>query len=966
MSENLNLRIISYNCQSFSTKIHQINSLLNICDILILQETLLMEHNFQIAENLNKDFMCSNSAAVRNITNFSGRSSGGLTIFWRKFNNVNITPFFVTSRIMGIRLKFNHITYALLNIYCNCDYRTIDSLIEYKSVMSDLSNFCSDEFYDETLLAGDFNCDPHKGRFFAEYNEFANGHSLFLDDINFLPPETYTYISPNSSASTSWLDHVLTSNSDIISDIYVMYGFSFDDHIPIVFQINIPNAITEIDSFISETINDFNPIIWDKVSEIDIENFRDDLDNLSINFWEECLSCNVSNCQSEVHRLQLENIYECLTEALLLCSENFPTNRPNPGYKSVVGWNLYCKDLYKTAREHFLKWHNGGRIRSGNIFDLMKSSRSIFKNALNYVRKNELRIRKEILLSKFGNANKNTFWKEIRKLNVNANNVSSIIDDVSNPPGIISVFDNKYKGIFNNIRCQSAANNNFSSNIAPNNMHFLTQNDIDHAIECLNVGMGWDKIHSNLLKFSGPVFRNFILKYFNKLLSHCFVPSKMLKGEIRPRIKNNKSSKSASDNYRPVMNSSNIFKVLEYSILPTLKSFLQLDPCQFAYRRNTSCISAVTILKETVLNYKNEDSNVHCVLLDLSQAFDRLNFKIINDKLKSTGLPNVLVNIIDFMCRNSYVCTRFGTFTGADWKVGNGTRQGGILSPLLFNYYINDVIRAVKVLPVGCRIGYEKTSILCYADDILLTAPSAIGLQQLVDKVSSMMHDLCLKINVNKSMYIVFRKNNHVYSNSSIALHGVPLTRVTKCTYLGITLSEDFSNDADINRATNSFLRQFNGLYHKFRFLNLDVLSFLFKSYCTSFYGMETWYHNLKSRSLYGIGVTYHKAVKKVCGLAVYDSNHLACATVGVTIFKHLHAHRLISYVYSLNSSCSPCISIHKYYFRYRSNLFASTKLLFEQCYDIINLLNNPLSAIRARINYVENHEPRLTDMRPP
>ena len=165
--------------------------------------------------------------------------------------------------------------------------------------------------------------------------------------------------------------------------------------------------------------------------------------------------------------------------------------------------------------------------------------------------------------------------------------------------------------------------------------------------------------------------------------------------------------------------------------------FLQLDPCQFAYRRNTSCISAVTILKETVLNYKNENSNVHCVLLDLSQAFDRLNFKIINDKLKSAGLPNVLVNIIDFMCRNSYVCTRFGTFTGADWKVGNGTRQGGILSPLLFNYYINDVIRAVKVLPVGCRIGYEKTSILCYADDILLTAPSAIGLQQLVDKVSS-------------------------------------------------------------------------------------------------------------------------------------------------------------------------------------------------------------------------------------
>ena len=92
-----------------------------------------------------------------------------------------------------------------------------------------------------------------------------------------------------------------------------MYGLSFDDHIHIVFQINIPNAITEIDRFISEIINDFNSIIWDKVPEIDIKNFCNNLDNLSIDFWGDYLSCNVPNSYSELHRWQFKNVYECLT-----------------------------------------------------------------------------------------------------------------------------------------------------------------------------------------------------------------------------------------------------------------------------------------------------------------------------------------------------------------------------------------------------------------------------------------------------------------------------------------------------------------------------------------------------------------------------------------------------------------------------------------------------------------------------
>ena len=62
---------------------------------------------------------------------------------------------------------------------------------------------------------------------------------------------------------------------------------------------------------------------------------------------------------------------------------------------------------------------------------------------------------------------------------------------------------------------------------------------------------------------------------------------------------------------------------------------------------------------------------------------------------------------------------------------------------------------------------------------------------------------------------------------------------------------------------------------------------------------------------VYGIGVTYHKAVKKVCGLVVYDSNHLACAMAAVTIFKRLHAQRLIFYVYHCIASI--LVAVHEF-----------------------------------------------------
>ena len=59
--------------------------------------------------------------------------------------------------------------------------------------------------------------------------------------------------------------------------------------------------------------------------------------------------------------------------------------------------------------------------------------------------------------------------------------------------------------------------------------------------------------------------------------------------------------------------------------------------------------------------------------------------------------------------------------------------DGGMLSPFLFNLYINDLSVLLMKLPIGCCSGDTIVNHLMYADDIVLLAPSAKGFQRLLD-----------------------------------------------------------------------------------------------------------------------------------------------------------------------------------------------------------------------------------------
>ena len=103
----------------------------------------------------------------------------------------------------------------------------------------------------------------------------------------------------------------------------------------------------------------------------------------------------------------------------------------------------------------------------------------------------------------------------------------------------------------------------------------------------------------------------------------------------------------------------------------------------------------------------------------------------------------------------------------------------------------------------------------------------------------------------------------------------------------------------------------------------------------------------------------YHKCVKKVAGLNVWHSNHEAYEIVNVPIFMLLLAKRLVSFLFRVIRSESPCVLPFRYYLSYRSAIYIWIAQFFMQEYSIYIIFESTISAILTMIYYVQRNEPR-------
>ena len=103
--------------------------------------------------------------------------------------------------------------------------------------------------------------------------------------------------------------------------------------------------------------------------------------------------------------------------------------------------------------------------------------------------------------------------------------------------------------------------------------------------------------------------------------------------------------------------------------------------------------------------------------------------------LKEMGIPNFLTLLLRSLYAISQEATvRTGHGT-TDWfQIGKGVRQGCILSPCLFNFYAECIMRNAgpEVAQAGIKIAGGNINHLRYADDTTLMAESEEELKSLL------------------------------------------------------------------------------------------------------------------------------------------------------------------------------------------------------------------------------------------
>ena len=86
----------------------------------------------------------------------------------------------------------------------------------------------------------------------------------------------------------------------------------------------------------------------------------------------------------------------------------------------------------------------------------------------------------------------------------------------------------------------------------------------------------------------------------------------------------------------------------------------------------------------------------------------------------------------------------------------NGVKQGGIISPILFNVYMDGLSVLLNSSNIGGQIGHTFLNHLCYADDLCLISLSSAGMQKLLNLCSKYAVDHSLTYNAKKSFSLCY------------------------------------------------------------------------------------------------------------------------------------------------------------------------------------------------------------------
>ena len=425
---------------------------------------------------------------------------------------------------------------------------------------------------------------------------------------------------------------------------------------------------------------------------------------------------------------------------------------------------------------------------------------------------------------------------------------------------------------------------------------------------------GKDEISNKLLKSIKDEIAKPLTIIINQSLKTGVFPDALKIAKVKPLYK--KGDNFCLNNYRPISLLPTISKIFERVMFTQLYSYLNannlLSEQQYGFRSQHStelaCVKLVDYITTEMDNIKKIKTPT-AIYLDLSKAFDTLNFNILLNKLQYYGINGISLSLIRNYLTNRFQYVQFENSESDLLEIKTGIPQGSILGPLFFSIMINDLVNSSN-----------KFKFLMYADDTTIyfnledfpIENREVLINNELEKVNKWLKLNKLAVNVDKTKSMLFHKRRPV-TPIQFSMNNRIIDVVQHFNYLGIMLDADMSWKTHVAMVRNK-LSRINGILHRLKYIYpQNILITLYKSLFVPHinYGSLLWGH---------AGGALDKIQKKAVRTITY-SNYIAHSEpllkeLNLLKVKDLFELKILKFLFKLYHNNLP-----PYFNSYRSHL---------------------------------------------
>jgi hypothetical protein len=362
---------------------------------------------------------------------------------------------------------------------------------------------------------------------------------------------------------------------------------------------------------------------------------------------------------------------------------------------------------------------------------------------------------------------------------------------------------------------------------------------------------GPDGIIGEIFKNASVFVAPFFVRFFNVLFDKGIYPENWMESVILPLYK--KGDVNSPGNYRGISLSDTSSKVFGTIINRRLQAWAEENNItgeyQAGFKKGYSTVDHLFTLLACVQKQFNMNRKLYVAFIDFEKCFDTINRNLLWPVLLKNSIKGKLFRCV----RSMYVSVKARVRCGArltDYvNCTFGVKQGDICSPVLFSLFINEL--ALEVIRNG-RHGVTfsldafELFILLLADDVVLLSETVIGLQTQLNSLCRAARSLSLKVNMDKSNIIVFRKGGYLGARERWVYDGIVMPVVNAYKYLGIYFSTRLSFVAACRDIASKAKKALLCIIQRLRMYNcssFDVYMKLFDAQVQPImqYGSEIW-----------------------------------------------------------------------------------------------------------------------------